>query len=188
MKIFTLENQKLTLNKEEILLVSEFGALWEINRNKGDGDSRGVERKLAFKEFTYMYLVYDWESPYKNFTDKERHQTAVEDSGLTDKQLKNEKFLAACIKYQAMQDTPQLRLLKGAYRMCDELQLFYAMADLQERDGDGKYVLASNTVITSIGNLGKMVAGLEELEEVVRKQKEAGKKNIRGDIDLGIFD
>jgi hypothetical protein len=188
MKIFTFENQKLTLNKEEVLLVSEFGALWEINRNKIEGDARGVERKLAFKEFTYMYLVYDWESPYKNFTDKERHQTAIEDSGLNEKQLKNEKFLAACVKYQAMQDTPQLRLLKSAYRMCDELQLFYQLADLQERDGDNKYVLQSSSVITSIANLGKMVAGLEELEEVVRKQKESGKKNIRGDIELGLLD
>lgn len=188
MDIFIFDDNKLTLNKEHILLVKEFAKLWEPLRNRIDGDKSGYARLRATKEFTYIYLVYDWESPYKNFSETDRHLTAIEDSGLTDKQLADESFLAACTKYQAMQETPQVRMLKGVYKACDELTLFYMNTDLQERDVDGKHILSHKTVIDSISNMGKLVASLESLEEVVKKQKEANSPKYRGDQEPGMFD
>lgn len=188
MNIFLFENQKLTLNKESILLVKEFDELWDAQRNRIEGDNRGYDRKRAYREFTYIFLMYDWESPYKNFSEKERHEAALSDSELTDKQFKDDKFKAACKKYQEIQDTPQVKLLKSAYRMIDELRLFYELADLQERDEFGKHILNANQAVTSLANLGKMVLGLEDLEAVVRKQKEAGGKGTRGDVEAGLLD
>lgn len=187
MKVFIFESQKLIMNKEEILLVQEFADLWDTNRNKGDGDSRGTEKKRAFKEFTYMYLMYDWESPYKNFSDVERKQTSKDDSGLTDKQLQDDKFLLACKKYQAIQDTQMMKLLKSAYRAIDEIRLFYETIDLQERDLDGKPIFNAKQLLDSLGGLGKTIESVEKLEEVVKKQKEVGVK-LRGDIEPGLFD
>lgn len=188
MDIFTLENQKLTINKETILLVSEFNVLWDASRNRIDGDTRGYERKRAFKEFAYMYLMYDWASPYRNYSEVERHQAALSDSQLSDKHYQDDKFKLACQKYQDLQDTPQLKLLKAAYRMCDELRLFYSIADLQERGEDGKHILNAKQAIDSIANLGKMVNGLDELEQVVKKQKESGIKQLRGGVEAGLLD
>lgn len=189
MNIFEInDDKKLTLAKENILLVREFAKLWEPMRNKIDGDKSGYARARAYKEFTYIYLMYDWESPYKNFSEQERHLTAIEDAGLTDKQMKDEDFLAACKKYQDMQDTPQVRLLRSVYKSIDELTLFFTTADLQERDGDGRFILNHNQMITAIANLGKTVTGLEVLEEIVKKQKEANAPKLRGDIEPGMMD
>jgi len=188
MDIFTFEDNRLQLNKTSILLVKEFAELWEPMRNRIDGDKSGYDRKRAYKEFTYIYLMYDWESPYKNFSEVERHLTAVEDCGLSKKFLEDEKFLAACRKYQDMQDTIEVKLLKSAYKSCTELTLFYTNVDLQERDMEGRYILNHKQVMDSIANLGKMVAGLEVLQEVVRKQKEANAPKLRGDIEPGMFD
>lgn len=188
MKIFIFENQKLTLNKEEILLVKEFAELWDTNRNKIEGDLRGYEKKRAFREFSFIYLMYDWESPYKNFSEIERRNTAIDDSSLTDKQLLDEKFLAACRKYVEMQDTHMMKLLKSAYRAIDEVRLFYETVDLQERDADGKPIFNAKQLLDSLGGLGKTIQSVETLEEVVKKQKEANTKVLRGDVEPGLFD
>jgi hypothetical protein len=188
MKLFIFENQKLTVNKEEVLLVKEFNELWDTNRNKIDGDNRGYEKKRAHREFAFIYLMYDWESPYKNFSERERRITAIEDSMLTDKQLQDEKFLAACKKYQEMQDTHMVKLLKSAYRAIDEIRLFYETIDLQERDGDGKPIFNAKQLLDSLSGLGKTIQSVEILEEVVRKQKESTVGKLRGDVEPGIFD
>lgn len=188
MDIFEFEDQKLELNKVGILLVKEYAKLWEPQRNRIEGDKSGYSRTRAYREFTYIYLMFDWDSPYKNYSEQERHLTALEDSQLTDKQFKDDDFLAACRKYQEMQDTPQVRLLKAAYKSCNELTLFYTNVDLQERDVDGKHILNHKQVMDSLAGLGKMMAGLEQLEEIVRKQKEANAPRLRGDIQPGIYD
>lgn len=188
MKLFIVENRELVVNKDEVLLIREFGDLWEAQRNKMPGDIRGGERKLATREFTYIYLMYDWESPYKNFSDAERHTEALYDSQLTTKQFEDERLRKACVKYQSMQETHMSRLLKSAYRTIDELRLFYELVNLQERDEYGKPIHNAKQVLDSLGGLGKVVTSVEQLEEVVRKQKEASGKALRGDVEPGMFD
>lgn len=188
MRIFEFDENKLSINKPEVLLVKEFAELWKPLRNRVEGDLGGYNRARAYKEFMYIYLMYDWESPYKTFSEAERHLTALDDCGLTPKQMEDEHFQAACKKYQSMQDTPQVRLLKGVYKSLDELTLFFTQADLQERDLDGRYILNHKQVIDAIANLGKTVTGVEVLEEIVKKQKEANAPKLRGDIEPGYFD
>lgn len=189
MKLFILDDDsRLTVNKIEILLVPEFAALWEPVRNKSDRDKNGYSRLRAYNEFKYIYLMYDWESPYKTFNEQDRRNTVIEETGITEEGLKDVKFLAACRKYEKMQITPQLRLLEAAYRALDELTLFYNLVNLQERREDQSFVMDSKKVVDSLGNLSKLVAGLESLELIVKKQKEANAPQIRGDVEPGAFD
>lgn len=188
MDYFLFDNNKLTLNKEAILLIKEFAVLWEVSRNKIEGDAQGHLRKRAFREFTYMYLMYDWESPYKNFSDKDRHETSLDDSGLTNKQYNDELFKEACNKYVKIQDTRMLKLLQSMYKTIDELTLFLATVDLQERDIDGKPIFNAKQISDTIAGVGKTVTSLESVEAIVRKQKDGDKEKIRGDRKPGIFD
>lgn len=188
MDYFKFDDNKLSLNKEAILLIKDFAALWEVGRNKIEGDSQGLHRKRAFREFTYMYLMYDWESPYKNFSDRERHETALDDAGLTPKQFGDELFKAACKKYIDIQDTRMVKLLKGMNKTIDELTLFLSTVDLQERDVDGKPIFNAKQINDMLNSVGKTVTTLEQVEAIVRKQKEGGKERIRGDNTPGLFD
>jgi hypothetical protein len=188
MELFTMQDYELELNKPEILLVKEFADLWETNRNKGAGDNRGYEKKRAFKEFSFIYLVYDWKSPYSEYSDQEKREAAQLDSTLTNKQLEDDKFIAACRKYQEMQDSRILKLLRSAYRATDELRIYFDNIDLQERDPEtGKPIYAAKDLIASISALGKTVEGLEQLEYMVKKEKEK-ERGLRGGQEAGMFD
>ncbi len=62
MDIFTYDyvKREVILNEYEILLVKEFAALWDKDRNKTKEDPKGEFRTRAYKEFTYIYLMIDW--------------------------------------------------------------------------------------------------------------------------------
>ena len=44
----------LKINEYEILLVKEFAALWDIERNKCKEDPKGTKRLRAWREFKYI--------------------------------------------------------------------------------------------------------------------------------------
>ena len=69
-------NNKLELNEPEILLIKEFKDLLEKDKTKG--------KTLFWKELTYIYLAISWKSPYSQYTELERHEEALRDSGLTE--------------------------------------------------------------------------------------------------------
>jgi hypothetical protein len=188
MDYFLFENNKLSLNREVILLIEEFAKLWEQDRNKTSSDKKGENRILTFKEFTYMYLRYDWESPYKAFSDKDRHETSLSDSGLTEDQVIDPDFRAACKKYQQIQDTRMLKLLNGMYKTVDELTLFLSTVDLQERDMDGRPIFNAKQISDTLAGVGKTVTSLETVEAIVRKEKEGDAAKLRGDRKPGLFD
>ena len=58
----------LKINEYEILLIKEFAALWDTERNKCKEDPSGLNHVRADKEFTYIYLAIDWKSPYSGFS------------------------------------------------------------------------------------------------------------------------
>ena len=102
MQIFIYDNATNTLRIDDysILLVKEFAKLWETERNKCKEDKSGELRLRAYKEFTYIYLVLDFKSPYFKYLEQEKHIAALADSGLKEEDLQDEDLLAAFRKYR----------------------------------------------------------------------------------------
>ena len=80
--IFVYDNStnKINLNTPEILLVKEFNALLNPERNKCKEDPKGVLGLRAFREFTYIWLAICWKSVYADYSEQERHQEALKDA------------------------------------------------------------------------------------------------------------
>ena len=76
----------ITLNEYEILLVKEFATLYDTSRNKCKEDPTGINRLRAWREFKYIFLMLDFKSPYLEYIEQERHEQAMKDSELTDKE------------------------------------------------------------------------------------------------------
>lgn len=170
------------------MAIKEFGALLDRKRNKTKEDPKGLKLERAFRELTYIYLTCDWQSPYSEWSDQEKHDAAVLDSELTNTELEDTIFLEAKKKYLSLQDSRTMRLLNSAFRACDELQVFFHTVDLQERDPvTGKPIYSAKDVISSISSLGKVVAGLEELKLLVMKEREK-ESALRGSSSPGLFD
>lgn len=102
MTIFLYDNvnHTLKLNEPEILLIREFAELWSNDRNKTKDDPKGLKKTRAFREFTYMYLMIDWQSHYSQFSEVERNEAAKQDSGITEEEFNDPQFRAACRKYR----------------------------------------------------------------------------------------
>jgi hypothetical protein len=71
MKFFLFNNatNEIIVNEPEILLVKEFAALWDKDRNKTSKDKKGTKRTRAFRELTYIWLMCDWSSPYADYAE-----------------------------------------------------------------------------------------------------------------------
>jgi hypothetical protein len=54
-KLFTISDGNIVINKIEVLAIESFRAL--LNKYKAD-------KALAFKEFAYIWYVYDYDSPF----------------------------------------------------------------------------------------------------------------------------
>lgn len=181
-------NNRVELERDEILLVKEFAALIEYSRNKCPEDKTGKLGIKAIKELSFIFLNNDWKSPYQEFSEQERKEAALLDSGLQESDLQDPVFIQAMNKYEALQETRILKMLNSAYKAIDNLRIFFETIDLTETDSlTGKPIYNARDVISNIQNLGKMIEGLQQLELMVKKEREQTKQ-LRGDADRGLFD
>ena len=166
MNVFVYDNvnNRLEINKGEILLVREFKNLFDKDKSK--------DKNQAFKELTYIYLALDWKSPYSQYTELERHEEALRDSGLTEEEFNNPVFREACRKYRALQDSNKsIKMLNAAKTAVDRfIDYFEVIVDLNERDQNGKPIFSAEKVMKEVSNLTKVHQELIDLENAVKKE------------------
>lgn len=156
--------KRLNVNEPEILLVKEFKALLQRDKTK--------EKNRVTKELTYMYLAIDWKSPYSQYSEHERHDEAIADSGLTESEFNDLIFREACRKYRALQDSNKsIKLLEAAKKAADQfIDYFETIVDLNERDTNGKPVFQAEKVMKEMSTLHKVHEELVTLEDQVKKE------------------
>lgn len=191
MKFFAYDqvNERIRLNDEGILLVRDFAKLMEADRNKSKTDLSGKKKERAFKEFTFLYLFFDWESPYFQYSETDKYNESVSDSGLNENEMLDETFRSACRKYDEMQNSSRIgKLLKSALNTIDKITMYLDTLDLNERDPiSGKPVFKTKDVIAEIGSASKLIEAIKTLEIQFKKEAELD-TSLRGDKEPGMFD
>ena len=94
MNVFNYDNvnNRLEINEPEILLIREFKALYDRDKTK--------TKTRLWKELTYIWLAIDWKSLYSQYTEQERHQEAISDSGISEEEFNDPIFREAGRKYR----------------------------------------------------------------------------------------
>ncbi len=191
MKYFTVDKStgSLDFSDSRILLIKEFKALLDSTRNKSKSDPEGEIKERAQKEFTFMFLYLDWESPYFKYPEEDRQQAAFDDSGLTEEQMNDPEFIEACKKYNELQDKIQeLRLLKGCMLTIENIIYYLEHVDVNERNpNDGKPIYKTKDVIMEIKNARELIKTVRDLEKEV-KEGVSDESSVRGGVELGYFD
>jgi hypothetical protein len=191
MKFFQYDkdNECVALNDIGILAIKEFAALMETTRNKTKSDKTGKNKEKAFKEFQYIYLFLDWESPYFSLPEQDRHEGALQDSGLTNDEFNDPEFKSACKKYDELQNSSiPLRLLKSAMNAVESQIYYLNHIDLNERDPlTGKPIFKSKDLIAEIKGCKDLIVTLNELEQQVKKEIEPS-NGLRGNMEAGTYD
>lgn len=164
-------NNKVELNVPEILLVKEFAALLKPERNICKEDKTGLKGIRAFKELTYIYLAICWKSPYSDYYEQDRHEAAIEDSGLTEEEFNNPEFRAACRKYKQIQEENRsIKLLRAAQNTVDKFIDYFQNVDPEERDPvTNKPIYKVKDLMAEISSLSKVHEELKTLESMVKK-------------------
>lgn len=191
MKFFKYDSESggLILNDEGILVISEYRALMNLDRNKSKTDKTGTSREKAFREFIYIYLALDWESPYSDLPEQEKHAAALVDSELTEQEFEDPLFRAACKKYDELQNSSiSIRLLKSAMASVETLIFYLQHVDVNERNPlDGKPIYKTKDLIAEIKGCKDVIVGVRDLENQVKKELET-ETSLRGNTEAGYFD
>lgn len=191
MKFFIYDNvnYSIFLDDESILLIKEFADLLEPNRNKDKVDKTGKSKRRAFKELKYIYLFFDWKSPYFQYTEQDRHREALKDSELTEEEFNDSTFRRACKKYDDIQNSSlDIKLLKASMSAVEKVAYYLENVDTQERDpATGKPIFKTKDIIAEIKGCKDLISSLRELEVQVKKGLEA-ESGVRGNTELGLFD
>jgi hypothetical protein len=92
----------------------------------------------------------------------------------------NSKVLGAIDKYKELSETSAVKLLKAARSSVSKLERYFRTIDLQLLDDHGKPIYHAKDLIANLEKMGKVVNGLEELEEIVKKQQAKNNPNRGG--------
>lgn len=186
---FNRADGNVDVNDSRILLIKEFKALLENKRNISKEDKKGELKLRAQKEFAFMFLYIDWESPYFKFPEEDKKSAAIDDCGLTEKELEDETFKEACKKYNDLQDKNQeIRLLRACLTTIDKIIYYLEDVDINERDSDtGKPIFKTKDIIAEIKGAKDLITSIRDLEAKVKEGLQEDSA-IRGDVELGFFD
>ena len=191
MKFFLFDNveNSVVINEPEILLIREFAELWKNDRNKTKQDKTGIKKTRAYREFTYIWLMCEWNSPYSDYTERERHEEALKDAGLTEQEWNDPQFRAACRKYRELQEASRsLKLIKAAQGVVDKITDYFNTLDIQERDPiTGKPIFKTKDVMAELSNVSDVVEQLKTLEILYKKEQEES-NGLMGDVETGFMD
>jgi len=191
MKFFEYDNDNgnVILNDAAILVINEFKFLLDEKRNKCPEDKTGKKKLRAFKELKFIYLFFDWDSPYFNFIEEDRYKESVNDSGLTESELEDVTFKEACRKYDTIQNSSKIgKLLKAALMTVDKITYYLETLNLNERDEvTGKPLYKTKDVITELKGCKDLIDTIKTLERSFKTNIEADGK-LRGNTAPGMFD
>jgi hypothetical protein len=188
-KLFELaENNMATLNKPWISIIPEFRAL--LARDKGGpGDGSGKYKKKATREFTFIFLMYDFHSPYEHEPYDRRLELSLDNSGLTGKQVdleNDEEFQAAVEKYKDMlaNSSKTLQRLRSFKAAMDSQDAFLLSIDYNERTINGGLVHNMKTQQEAMVNVPKLMTALQEIENKVKAEMNEN-IDMRGNAEKG---
>jgi len=179
MKLFKLDGDyNVHPEKDTVMLIPEFKALWGVAYNRGQGDVRGDFKKRGKSELQYLYFSCDYRSEFSELTIEEREEAALDAAGLPQDYKISVQLEAAREKYLFMQETRELKLLQSAYGTIDKLQFYFDEVEISDSN--------AKTIIDNLSKLGATLDGLKKLEAQVRKQ-EAKDGGIRGGGESGFL-
>jgi len=164
---FSYYKNNLILNKPEILLHPEFATILRKDRTS-EGDADGRKKLYTFKVFGYIYLMYDFRSPYNELDYDARHKVVTKELDLFDDWKPNKLEKEAIEKYMTLQElaSPSIRILGSVKR---GLQVSAKVVDRiiskMEKAIDNLDTFEKNLDYEDIGQLQAMNAIVEGLKK-----------------------
>lgn len=131
---------------------------------------------LKSQELGAVYFYTDHRSPYAVYDESERVEKICQDL----KVKFSPKVKGAIDKYKELSETSAVKLLKSARSSVTKLEKYFATINLNVLDDNGKPIYHAKDLISNLANMAKVVNGLEELEEIVKRHEQKDNPNRGG--------
>ena len=131
---------------------------------------------LKSQELGAVYFYTDHRSPYAVYDESERLDKISQDL----KVKFTPKVRGAIDKYKELSETSAVKLLKSARASVTKLEKYFETINLNVLDDNGKPIYHAKDLIANLANMGKVVNGLEELEEIVKRHQQKDNPNRGG--------
>lgn len=173
MELFIIEKNKV-IASPEALLIKEFKDIWDSDKS--------LSKDRAVSELAYVYFTTDYKSIYQSYHEGEIRDNKIKEDIIRDKNWKQSDLITIAIKkYEELQETPTLRMLKGARKAANVITSYYE--NLKEDKIDGRTV---TSITTSLSKIGEVVDSLDKLEQQIRRETKGGKS--KGDKAINPFE
>ena len=131
---------------------------------------------LKGQELGAVYFYADHRSPYAVYDSEERVGKISQDL----KVKFSPKVKGAIDKYKELSETSAIKLLKSARSSVTKLERYFDTINLNVLDDHGKPIYHAKDLIANLSNMAKVVNGLEELEDIVKKHEQKDNPNRGG--------
>ena len=133
-------------------------------------------KALKLEELSAVYFFTDHRSPYTVYPEDERWEKINESI----KVILSPKIKKAIDKYRLLSETSAVKLLNSAKESVSKLERYFKDVDLTLTDDNGRPIYHAKDLIANLSNMGKVVSGLDELEDLVKKQQQKDNPNRGG--------
>ena len=171
-KVFDIVGGEVTFTAEALALPF-FKVIWDRDKTKN--------KEIATKEISYIIFKNKYDSPYTSYPESERGAIVIKDV-FTKKYEPDDLVLEAEKRYNELQDSISLRLLKSSYVAIDAMINYFL--SLPTKIIDDKIV---RNLTASVKDLAATIKSLDSLEKQVQKEQLEDVR-ARGGSEIGIFE
>jgi len=169
MRLFDIDKGRVVMNPTS-LWIPELKKLWTRDKTKDKED--------AHNEISYIVFMYDYRSPYRDYSEEDREQKIRQDCFPGQPDWVPDKAVKKGIeRFKEFQDTTNSRLLKAAKVAADKLTEYFRNVDSS----------AASEIVRNLKELGTVVKSLDSLEKQVQKEQ-LEQNSIRGGQEVGLFE
>lgn len=177
-KLFDIVGTKVT-PEARVIAIPAMKKIWDRDKSKG--------KERAFKEYSYITFLVDFHSPYRDLSEDIKEKTIIKDVFGDDSFKKDDVIIEAIKKYEQLQETRHMRLLKSYEHIEDEITKYNMQVDLSKLDDWGKPIYDPKTIQNSAKEIGNTVKSLAILEKQVQTEI-AESSSVRGQSEIGPYE
>lgn len=182
MNLFEMNNYKLQI-QPEAYSIFPFKKIWDRDKSK--------DKKIALEELAYVYFMADFTSDFADILNPEEKHKEVMRSVISDPNWKPDESIIEAVKfYVERQRTIALTLLEDAKHGISKLSSYLRDINFNDtetdKSGEVKPKHDIKKFADTIRQIPAIIGALKELEDTVKKEREA-EKGLRGGKQKGMY-
>lgn len=170
-RILRIEEGEVKLIDPVLELMPEIATLYSLKYNKQVGDLDGRKRFRVKKEFTYIWFMYNAQSPYREYDEAERKEESLRTAGLPLEYEFSTEFLLFQKKYLKCNKSRLLKLIEAAEVGIDKLREYFETINFTDTTATGALVNKPTDFIATVAKLDQLAEGLKSLENRQKTEK-----------------